>query len=518
MREISASKEFNLWCAKQVEKLKSPLCQVFVEPFGKPWVLLADWGESQDIMLRRKDFDRSTFISNRMAAAGSFHATFKTNDAWKATRQWMQDLMTPSFLNKLVGPAAHSKMVELVDLWENKALLADGRPFEAAADLNHAALDVMLVFSFGKYLGHSAIGPQRELIAQLDPSKVEVGHRNEPVSFPEAPVDEFLVAAHQATEIIEKVTNSMAPKFSLWWLRYTSWYKTTWGTADRVVRQHIHTAVHRLREGKVQTAIDHMMMREEKLAEKMGRLPDFENQVLVDEHFDNQIFGELIAGHHTTGAALSWILKFLTENPLIQSKLRSALHSACTAADKDNRFPSFAELNRATIPYLEAVIEEALRLHSTTVTREAMCDTEILGHRIPKGTTVFLVSNGPGFYSPSFSIDDAKRSPTSRAAKPRSWDETKDMKVFDPERWLVQKGLDEVEFDGAAGPQLIFGLGTRGCFGRRLAYIGMRLMTALVVWNFDLLETPESLSSHAAEDGISHRARQCFVRLKSLKE
>ena len=283
MREIRATKEFNLWCVKQVEKLKSPLCQVFVDPFDKPWVLLADWGESQDIMLRRKDFDRSTFISDRMASTGSFHACFKTNDAWKATRQWMQDLMTPSFLNNLVGPAVHAKMVDLVDLWENKALLANGRPFEASVDLNHAALDVMLVFSFGKYLGHSAIGPQRELIAQLAPSKVEVGHHDEPLHFPEAPVDEFLVAAHEATEIIEKITNSLAPKFSQWWLRYTPWYKTTWGTADRVVRQHIQSAIRRLRAGDVQTAIDHMMMREEKVAEKMGRLPDFENQVLVDE-------------------------------------------------------------------------------------------------------------------------------------------------------------------------------------------------------------------------------------------
>ena len=244
-------------------------------------------------------------------------------------------------------------------------------------------------------------------------------------------------------------------------------------------------------------------------------LPTLTRLLVTD--YDGQLWGLVLAGNHTTAAAMAWIVKFLAENPDIQKKLRDELHATYPAAVEEKRVPSSAEMTRGHIPYLEAVIEETLRLHATTVTREAMCDTEILGHRVPKGTTVFLVSNGPGFYSPSLPVDDTKRSQTSRAARLGRWDETKDLMTYDPERWLRKGPNGEIEFDGAAGPQMIFGLGPRGCFGKRLAYLKMRTMTTLVVWSLDLLETPQSLSSHAATDGISHRAVQCFIKPRSLR-
>ena len=82
LREVSVTSEFNLWCARQVDKLNSPICQVFVNPFSNPWALLADFAESQDIMLRRKDFDRSSFISGGMAPLGDFQSTLATDDSW----------------------------------------------------------------------------------------------------------------------------------------------------------------------------------------------------------------------------------------------------------------------------------------------------------------------------------------------------------------------------------------------------------------------------------------------------
>lgn len=213
---------------------------------------------------------------------------------------------------------------------------------------------------------------------------------------------------------------------------------------------------------------------------------------------------------------MGWVTKYLTGHPHAQSKLRSALYSALPEAVEEKRFPTFEELRRAQIPYLDAVIDEMLRLTAVTVTREALCDTEVLGQWIPKGSQIFLVSNGPGFLSPSLPIDDTKRSPTSRAAKDRSWDETKDMKIFDPERWLVRKGK-EVEFDGVAGPQLGFGLGPRACWGRRLAHMEIRTVMSLLVWNFEMLEIPESLGGYAGFDGISRRPQKCFVRLRKLR-
>lgn len=218
-----------------------------------------------------------------------------------------------------------------------------------------------------------------------------------------------------------------------------------------------------------------------------------------------------------------WLAKYLTSFPHIQSKLRSVLHETLSTAKEENRLFTFDEIRRAKLPYFDAIVEEMLRINAVTVTREALCDTTILGCPIKKGTQVFFVSNGPGFLSPSIPLDDSKRSENSRAAKLNgTWDETQDLTVFNPERWLVHKndgeGLSEtdVEFDGAAGPQLVFGLGPRACWGRRLAHMEMRTIIAMLVWNFELLETPAAISSYAGLEGIARVPQQCYVRLRKI--
>ena len=235
------------------------------------------------------------------------------------------------------------------------------------------------------------------------------------------------------------------------------------------------------------------------------------------------MFGDIIGGHHTTSGAMMWLAKYLTDFPCIQTTLRSLLYEALSTAKEENRVFTFDEIRRAKLPYFDAIIEEMLRINAVTVTREALCDTTILGCPIKKGTQVFLVSNGPGFLSPSIPLDDSTRSENSRGAKLNgTWDETQDLTVFDPERWLVRKndskGLSEkdVEFDGAAGPQLVFGLGPRACWGRRLALMEMRTIIAMLVWNFELLQTPPAISSYAGLEGIARVPQQCYVKLRKI--
>jgi cytochrome P450 len=237
------------------------------------------------------------------------------------------------------------------------------------------------------------------------------------------------------------------------------------------------------------------------------------------------MFGDIIGGHHTTSGAMMWLAKYLTDLPHIQTQLRCHLYGSLSSAKKENRIFTFEEIRRAKMPYFDAVIEEMLRINAVTVTREAMCDTTILGSPIQKGTQVFFVSNGPGFLSPSVPVDESKRTETSRSAKLNSnWDESQDLKTFNPERWLVRKNKDDsgmnevdvnVEFDGAAGPQLVFGLGPRACWGRRLALMEMKTIIAMLIWNFELLETPPAISSHAGLEGIARVPQQCYVRLKN---
>jgi cytochrome P450 len=182
----------------------------------------------------------------------------------------------------------------------------------------------------------------------------------------------------------------------------------------------------------------------------------------------------------------------------------------------EKRNPAYQEVTKTAIPYLDASIEELIRCSLTepTVTRESMVDVDVLGHRIPKGTAFFLLGNGPSIFTPAFEIDDSLRSPSALAAKERvgAWD-PRDMGQFKPERWLVKEGDKEV-FDASAGPLLTFGLGPRGCYGRRMAYLELKLVLVLIIWNFELQKCPPELNNYSAEDKVVHAPQQSYVRLK----
>lgn len=128
------------------------------------------------------------------------------------------------------------------------------------------------------------------------------------------------------------------------------------------------------------------------------------------------LFGELIAGNHTTGGALGWLVKCLTSYRHMQAKLRESLYAALPQAITEGRPPTFEELRRTRLPYLDAFIEETLRLNLVPATRETIRDTTILGRPVPKGCQIFLISNGPGFLAPSFAVSASERSPAAQSS------------------------------------------------------------------------------------------------------
>jgi cytochrome P450 len=208
-----------------------------------------------------------------------------------------------------------------------------------------------------------------------------------------------------------------------------------------------------------------------------------------------------------------WIFKYLTDHPDVQKTLREEVQTAFAQARDENRLPTAKEIiaSLRQLPYLRAVIEEMLRLRQAMmVPRDAARDTEILGCRIPKGTPIFLVCQGP----------DPRTLKTVSGKPVRAYGEypgkgSQDMGMFDPERWLVRKSNGEVEFDGRTYPQLAFGGGLRACWGRKLADMEMQIVTTLLVWKFDFMSVPDALSTHEATYDITYRAVNGYLNVRS---
>lgn len=177
-----------------------------------------------------------------------------------------------------------------------------------------------------------------------------------------------------------------------------------------------------------------------------------------------------------------------------------------------------AELIKAPLPYLEAFIQECLRLDTPVplTQREATVDTEILGYKIPKGTEIFLLSSGPGFQLPEIPLNDNLRREASRGPKQHPyghWDH-ESMDQFYPERWLkMDEETGRECFDSMAGPMMSFGFGPRGCFGRRLALLETRIVLALLVWNLEFHPVEGLLASRAITDAITTSPVYCYARV-----
>lgn len=495
------------------ERLNAPFFQLFLYPLGKPILVLTDPRESMDIMMRRsKEFDRSdSMIEVFVGMMPEHHINFKTGDRFKAQRKLVADTMTPGFLHGVAAGHVYAEMEELVKLWKVKAEMAGGKAFDLGEDVGQMALDAIWKVAFGGDIG--TLRAQREFLEGIEDWKVHGREKGGAVDLPRAQLPEDFEAIMTVTGSIEVAYRSLFPVQAHWLHRWTGRYRRANNRKNRLIRDRLDDAAERVQGGgdeMIRCATDFIVSRELQAAEKEGRKPQLDSPVIRDE-----LFGFLVGGHETTSTTITWGLKYLADNQTVQSKLKDEIHHAASGT----ALPDVQTIINAKTPYLDAFIEETLRLALTLVlhTRTTTCDVTILGHSIPKGVDLYFPALGPGYDLPSRDVDksipEEDRSSTSQAAQLRSpvpdWD-NEDVTLFKPERWLKTDEKGEKVFDPLAGPNRPFGAGVRGCFGRKLAYLQMKIVFFMLVWEFDFPKLAEELSGFDGVDRFTHKPVQCF--------
>jgi cytochrome P450/nitrite reductase/ring-hydroxylating ferredoxin subunit len=194
-------------------------------------------------------------------------------------------------------------------------------------------------------------------------------------------------------------------------------------------------------------------------AQHEGQRPLTDDEVLAN------VFTILLAGEDTTANTIAWIAYFMACRPDIQRKMQDEVDSII---GPKSMLEDMEEGN--ALVYLDAVTHEAMRLKSVAPVLgvEPICDVQVGGIAIPKGTVLALLTRQAGLQQ---SGDSA-------------------VKEFDPDRWLSHASAASHHQAGF----MPFGSGPRLCPGRSLALMEVRSAVAMLCRNFNI-----SLAKDASE-------------------
>ncbi len=175
---------------------------------------------------------------------------------------------------------------------------------------------------------------------------------------------------------------------------------------------------------------------------------------MTDRQVRDEVMTTFLAGHETTAVALTWTWFLLAAHPDAAHRLQAELASVL-----GSRTPTAGDLPH--LPYTRMVLEESMRLYPPVwgLSRTPIVDVDLGGHRISKGTIIYL-------------------SPYLTHRHPAFWD---DPDRFDPDRFRSDRSAARPRF--AYFP---FGAGPRQCIGAGFAMMEARLVLATVAQRYAL--------------------------------
>jgi cytochrome P450 len=185
----------------------------------------------------------------------------------------------------------------------------------------------------------------------------------------------------------------------------------------------------------------------------------------------------LFAGHDTTASTLCWVFHCLLRNPQSLSKLRSELTAVLGPGPAAPALRANPHLVNA-LTYTTAVVKETLRLQTNVGTmRQGGRGFDLVGPEGSEFAGARFPTEGCVLWDGNWAIH----------RDPALWARADE---FVPERWLCADEGDPLHpVRNAYRP---FELGPRDCIGQHLAMVEMKLVLALVVREFDIMEDWEA--------------------------
>ncbi|KAK4742400.1 hypothetical protein SAY87_000401 [Trapa incisa] len=115
-----------------------------------------------------------------------------------------------------------------------------------------------------------------------------------------------------------------------------------------------------------------------------------DKESLSDEQIADNIIGVIFAARDTTASVLTWIIKYLAENPTVLQAVTEEQEAVIKSKGESGKQGMLTWEDTKNMPLTSRVIQETLRVASilSFTFREAVEDVEYGGHLIPKGWKV----------------------------------------------------------------------------------------------------------------------------------
>ncbi|GAA5992291.1 hypothetical protein JCM11641_001164 [Rhodosporidiobolus odoratus] len=198
---------------------------------------------------------------------------------------------------------------------------------------------------------------------------------------------------------------------------------------------------------------------------------------------------QLIAGSDTTSNSSCAILYYIVANPHAHKALQQELDSTFGARGVEGVL-DYDDVK--DLKYLDAAIQEALRLHSTSgmgLPRLMTQETTVLGEVFPAGTILSV---------PSYSIHRLKS----------IWG--KDADEYRPERWLKS----EEKYRELEKALNVFSYGPRSCVGRNVAMMELFCFMSSLILRYDFRLADPNMKELNVVEGFLRKPTGCLMAFK----
>ncbi|OTA57976.1 benzoate 4-monooxygenase [Hypoxylon sp. EC38] len=392
---------------------------------------------------------------------------FNTRDRAEHTRK--RKLISSTFAPKAIAqfePYIHENLEVFVNRWDELIQNSPGADKTAYIDclkwFNYVAFDTIGDLAFGAPFGM--------LKAGADMAEVRMAVDSPPVYLP-------------AVEILNRrgevsATLGCLPQL----LPYAKWLPDPFFSKGLAAVQNLAgIAIARVKD-RLENPPD--INRRDLLARlQEGR--DDKGEPLCREELTAEALTQLIAGSDTTSNSSCALLYHVARSPGVLQKLQAELDAAIPSDHV--KVPEYDAIKN--LPYLQNVINETLRIHSTSgigLPRVIPADSqgvEFRGHYFPPGTVLSV---------PTYTIHHSRE----------IWGP--DAEEFRPERW------DEVT-PRQRNAFVPFSTGPRACVGRNVAEMEMKMIAATWARRYDVFLRQEVLETR---EGFLRKPLQLDIGLK----